>query len=237
MPIIVTSYWKVREMAKKDKKTKAVACKVCAHKHRIEIETALVIHSKTSRAVEKMIKDHHWEPVSYVTLLKHMQEHVDPKRELVLAYLEDKRRIIEAQDDLIDIGDDPEIDEQAIMLNSLRHLDASIIESSVLIQQASKAMREQLALRVETIDEAKTGKTAKASRIVGVDRQPSDKKKAYVPLQGVLVQLYKAAAEELRQTTKTKIEILGIDADGRQAKSMETLVDLVMADHQRKINE
>lgn len=210
-------------MAKKKDKHKD-PCKVCNHEHVIEIETAMLIEKKSSREVEQMIIDEGWEKVSYVTLLKHMKDHVDEKRELILKYLYEKKAIIEAQ---VELGEDAEVDEQSIRLGALKNLDRSIYEANILVRQASQAIQEQLALRVETADEAK-GKYGK-SKVVGVDRKESDKKKAFVPLQSSLVQLYKVASEELRQTTKTKIEMLGIDSESRKATSMETLVDIVMA--------
>lgn len=220
------------KMAKNVKKsTKGTACKVCNHAHLVEIETALLIDGKPSREVEQMIKDKGWEPVSYVTLLTHMKEHVDAKRELVLKYLDEKRKILQGE---LTIEEDPEKDEMAVRLNELRRLDRSIQEADILVRQASKALQEQLALRVETESEAK-GK-GKQSNVVGTDRKPADKKKAYVPLQTALVGLYKSASEELRQTVKTKMEVLGIDSEGKKATSMETLVDLILEKAPEKEN-
>lgn len=213
-------------MAKKLKtKTKGTQCKVCNHAHLVEIETALLIEGKPSREVEQMIKDNNWEPVSYVTLLTHMKEHVDAKRELVLKYLHEKRQILDGQ---LTVQEDPEKNEMELRLNELKKLDRSIFEAEILVHQASKALQEQLALRVETEAEAKLKPGSNKSKVVGVDRKEADKKKAYVPVQSVLVQLYKNASEELRQTVKTKLDVLGIDSESKKANSMETLVDLIL---------
>lgn len=207
-----------RKINKKSVKKVASSCKVCKHEHIVEIETALVVHNKPSREVEKMIKDNGWEPVSYVTLLTHLKEHVDTKRELVLKYLEEKKQILERE---LAPADDPEVDELSIRLSALKKLDSSIFEANALLVQSSKALQEQLALRVETPD--KYGNKTKSSA-----RGETDKKRAYVPIQRDLVALYKNASEELRMTIKQKLEALGVDSDSRNADSITSLVDLVI---------
>lgn len=212
-------------MAKQKTKAKLNAnCKVCNHKHRVEIETALLIDGKASREVEQMLKDNNWETVSYPILLRHMKEHVDERQELIIRYLNEKRILMEGA---IAMGEDPEIDEMSIRLSSLKHMDKSIQEASILVKQSAKALREQLALRVESPDEIK-GKKKTGGQVVGVDRKQADAKKAYVPIQSALIQLYKASSEELRQTIKTKIDTLGIDNESKRTDKMATLVDLIM---------
>jgi len=213
-------------MAKKAKKTKQLnskgTCKVCNHSMVLEIEMAMLAEKKSSREVAKMVLDAGGESVSYLTILTHMQRCVDEKRELIVKYLYEKRCLIESR--IQEINDNYEIDEQAIQLAALKNLDASIFEASILIRQSSKALQEQLALRVIQNDDNKDEKV----KVLGVDRQPADLKKSYVPVQQTLVTLYKAASEELRQTTKAKIEILGIDAESRKSSSIESLVDILL---------
>lgn len=210
-------------MAKKNSKIKNTTCKVCRHEHIVEIETALVINKLPSREVEQMIKDNGWEPVSYVTLLSHVRDHVDTRRELILRYLDEKRQML---DNALSVEDDPETDEMMVRLNELKKLDQSIHEATILLKQSSKALQEQLALRVESKD--KNGKTKSGSTVVGTDRKAATEKRAYVPIQRDLISLYKGASEELRMTIKTKLDTLGIDADSKKADSMETLVDLIL---------
>lgn len=211
-------------MAKQSSKRDA-HCKVCNHDHVLDIEMMFLVQKLTSREVEAEIKRNGWKPfISYVTLLKHMREHVDDKRELFIKYVAGRQDIA----DTIEQAKLEGLDEQAIQLQALRLLDTSIMESSILQKMSSEAIQEQLSLRVETEAEAKKpGKPVQ--KVVGRDRKDPDKKRAYVPLQQVLVQLYKASAEEMRQTVKTKMDILGVDAQSRSAKAVETLADVVMA--------
>ena len=198
-------------------------CKVCRHEHIVEIETAMLIHKLPSREVEKMIKDNGWEEVSYPTILNHMNKHVDSRRELILRYLEEKRQIL---DNALTIEEDPETDEMMVRLNELKKLDSSIHEAMILVQQSSKALQEQLALRIEHPD--KKNKTKTGNKLTGVDGKDPDRRRTYVPIQRDLISLYKGASEELRMTIKTKMDTLGIDAESRKANNMETLVDLIM---------
>lgn len=197
-------------------------CKVCRHEHRLEIETAMLVECKSSRETEKMIKDNGWEEVSYATILNHMNNHMDAKRELIVKYLYEKKQLLEGNMTM----EDPEVDEMQVRLNELRRLDASIQEASILVRQSSKVLQEQLSIRVEQPD--KNNKTKSGAKVTGPDGKDPDRKRFYVPIQRDLVALYKSASEELRMSMKTKLDLLGIDANSRKADSMETLVDLIM---------
>ena len=198
-------------------------CKVCKHEHIVEIETAMIIKKMPSREVEKMIDDNGWEPISYPTILNHMKNHVDSKRELILRYLDEKRQIL---DNALSVDDDPETDEMIVRLNELKKLDVSIQEAMILVRQSSKALQEQLSLRVQHPD--KNNKTKTGNKLTGSDGKDPDTRRSYVPIQRDLIALYKGSSEELRMTIKTKMDTLGIDAESRKASNIETLVDLII---------
>lgn len=224
----------------KGNKEKVSGCIVCSHPHLIEIETASIMKQMSGRAIEAMINENGWPPVSYVTILKHMNNHIDDRRILFIKYLYEKNNIAISDEErkMLEQGE-YEINETAVRLAALNKLDPAIIEASILLKASSAAIQEQLALRVETGKEAKAGDTRNAtkvkngSRVVGVDRKPADKEKAYVPLQGQLVTLYKSSSEELRQLIKTKIDILGSQSNYKEAATQETLVDLLVSERQK----
>lgn len=220
-------------MAKKST-TGRGACKVCNHPHILEIETASIIDLKSSRQIAEMILENGWEPVSYVTIVKHLNEHITDKRRLVIAYLDQKRKILEGELSINE--EDIEKNEFEIRLGSLQRLDKSESIASILVEQAGKALMEQLSLRDEIQDgpkknpNSRRGRPPKKIKTVGVDRKPADIRKGYVPLQKDLIMLYKNASEELRQTIREKLNVLGIDSNSKAADNTASLVDLIMAD-------
>lgn len=210
---------------KKVVKDKNLTCKVCRHDHVLEIETAMLIEKLPSREVSKMLEDNGWEPVSYPTILSHMKNHVDGKRELTVRYLDDRRRLLEgANED----GENPEVDEMAVRLKELKNLDMSIHEARILLKMSSKELQNQMSLRLQ--HPLKNGKTKSGKKVTGSDGNDPDVKHSYVPVQRDLISLYKGASEELRKTIETKLTTLGIDAASRTADNMESLLDIILQD-------
>lgn len=210
-------------MAKRGRKKTDGTCIVCHNKYRAEIEIMMLIENKTSREVEKAIKENGWGHASYVTLLKHMREHVDVKREVTLHYLNEKKQLLE------DAGkkenDSPGMDELQVKLSALGKLDRSISDAEALRRGAAILLQEQLKTRIET---GANGKTKNGGKVVGVDRRKADNEHSYAPIQDSAVRLYKVASEEMRQNIDTKMRTLGLDVNTREQDRTQTLVDIIL---------
>jgi hypothetical protein len=195
-------------------KGKKKSCKVCESQNRLEIEIWKLVDGLSPRPIEDKLYEEKGEEISHATINTHFRDHVDKKRELTVKYMAHKRAI--ADGTAID-----DSDETGIKLKELNRLDDSIGEAHILVQAASREIRNQLKMKI-----AKTTTSVKGSKIKLSDENGN--LVTYTPLQQVLVQLYKTASEELRQSVKTKMEILGVDSASRAVDTQSTLVDLIM---------
>ena len=189
-------------------------CKVCNHSLRLEIEILRITENKTWREIQDYVSDNTPdEPLSHSTIARHFEKHVDTKREVQIRYLAEKRKIANGEEP------DPQ-DEVGVKLKELRHLDSSIKEAHDLVKAAGMEVRRQLSIRIPKQVKLKDGDGKDTGKVMQYDK---------VEVSHAVVQLYKSASEELRQTAKTKMELLGIDNKTKNTNdAVSTLVDAIM---------
>lgn len=201
------------------------ACKLCNHVMRDKVETAKICYGKSIYSLRDMIVAECPDDVmSTESIRRHFDRHVDEKREIQVRYLEEKR--LNQATSALDVT--PELN---IKLVELRHLDKTICESSELCSAAALELKRQLAIKVPKyatlkdengapieITDPKTGKTY--AKQFAYDK---------VEVSHSVVQLFKSAAEEVRQASKAKREILGMDAKTKTADAMTTLADALIS--------
>lgn len=186
-------------------------CKICNHPDRLHIEKLKFVDEYSLREIESEMKQRNpGESFCISTLARHFK-HVDSKREIQVKYITSKSKD--------EIEADLNMSEVDMQVNEVKRLDVSIQESSLMLKASAKELRRQLNIRVP-----------KYVTEYGPDGKPKKKKFKYekVDVSHSVVQLFKIASEEIRQTTKTKNEILGIDSKSKGVEAAGTLVDLLL---------
>lgn len=201
------------------------SCKLCNHVMRDKIETAKICYGKGFTALRDMlVAETPEEPISTESLRRHFDRHVDEKREIQIRYLEEKR--LNKDTDAMNIT--PELN---IKLVELRHLDKTIQESSDLCSAAALELKRQLAIRIPKYAPLKNPDGTPHMVKVPSTGEWINGSFAYdkVEVSHSVVQLFKGAAEEVRQASKAKREILGMTAEVKAADAMTTLADALIS--------
>ena len=188
-------------------------CKVCLHDLRLEIETWRVVDELSfDDIVDKLKTVSPDVTISKATLSRHFEKHMDAKREVQIRYISDRKK----QNDELD----PNVcSEVGVKLRELKHLDNSIKEANDLVSAAALEIKRQLKIKIPRQVRIKDDKGKETGEVYKYDK---------VEVSHSVVALYKGASEELRQSAKTKMEILGIDAKAKQTDAVTTLVDVLM---------
>lgn len=201
------------------KKAEEATCKLCNHEYRIEIETKIIVEEKSYREVYIWLNDISKKlSISRATMSRHMRNHVDAKREVQIRYLADRAKL----KDEVTEGVSSEVSEK---LSTLKKLDRSINEANELVVAASHELKRQLKIKIPRQIKIKDDKGKDTGKVFKYDK---------VEVSHSVVQLFKGAAEELRQTSKTKMEILGIDAKTKATDSIATLVDMIVSESEEE---
>ena len=202
-----------------------VACKLCKHPMRDEMETQKIIYGKSATFIRDAIKARMPDNcMSVESVRRHFDRHVDEKREVQIRYMEEKR--LNEETSSVDIS--PELN---IKLVELRHLDKTIHESSELAQAAALELKRQLKIRIPKYAIVKNKDGSRRRHPDPNTGEYVDEVFCYdkVEVSHSLVQLFKTAAEEVRQGSKAKREILGMDAKTKGADAITTLADVLLA--------
>ena len=189
------------------------SCKLCNHDLCIEIETLKIVEGKSYRQLVKYIETvSHENKVSLSTIQRHFEKHVDNKREVQVRYLAERKKIVEETE----AGVSSEV---GVKLKELKHLDASIKEAHFLVCAAALEIRRELGIKIPRCARIKDERGKDTGEVKRYDK---------VEVSHSVVQLYKGASEELRQSAKAKMEILGFDSKTKQADAVTTLVNVLM---------
>lgn len=190
------------------------ACKVCNHEMKDEIEIQKICYKKSYNFIRDMIVKHDPEGVmSTEAIRRHFDRHVDDKREIQIRYMEEKR----LNEDTSKYDVSPEMN---VRLIELRNLDKTINESTELAMAASLELKRQLQIKVPKHAKIKNEFGEDTGKVFLYDK---------VEVSHSVVQLFKAAAEEVRQASKAKREILGMDAKVKAADAVTTLADMLIS--------
>lgn len=205
--------------------TKVNACKLCNHIMRDEIEIQRICYGKGYPKLRDIIvakcPD---DAMSIESIRRHFDRHVDEKREIQIRYMEEKR--LNQDTNPLDVS--PELN---IKLVELRHLDKVIAESSELTSAAALELKRQLSIKVPKYVLLRN---PNGTKHMVKDPQTGDYIQGTfnydkVEVSHSVVQLFKSAAEEVRQSSKAKREILGMDAKVKAADAMTTLADALVS--------
>jgi len=183
------------------------SCKCCNHAKVDEIDRLRIIEKYTYEDIAHWIrKDDPDERINTASVQRHFSKHVTLERELQIKYKEEQRKKAKSGKE--------KSDEVKIKLVELKHLDDSIAKASELL--------EAVALEIMRCMELKIPRYVKR-----VDDEGNVINKIFryeeVKLSKSLVDLYKATSEEIRQSSKAKREILGMDASQKQKEEDKVL--------------
>jgi hypothetical protein len=186
-------------------------CKLCNHRLRLEIEIQKLVLGRSLRDLEEYAKTNDFD-ISYVAIKRHFDNHMDEKREVQVRYIAEKRRNEE-----MGINGD----EVGVKLKELKNLDAAIHESTELMKAASLELKRQLNIKIPRQFKMKDENGKDTGKILTYDK---------VEVSHSVVQLFKGAAEEIRQSAKAKMEILGIDKKSKRESenNSDSIVEAIM---------
>jgi hypothetical protein len=185
-------------------------CKLCRSHLRMDIETQRLLNAMSYRDLEDYCKDRDLN-ISYGAIKRHMDDHVDKKREVQVKYLATQRS-----------GNtvDGENEEVSTKLKELINIDMAIREATQLMSMASQEIKRQLNVKLQRVHVVKDDQ----GKVTG-DKVIYDT----VNVQHSIVQLFKGATEEIRQCAKSKMDILGFDKKSGNKKddALDTIVDAI----------
>ena len=190
------------------------ACKVCNHEMRDEIEIQKIVYKMSFNKLRDLVAARDPEGVmSTESMRRHFERHVDEKREIQVRYMEEKR----LNEDTSKYDLSPEMN---VRLIELRNLDKTINESTELAMAARLELKRQLSIRVPKFTKIKDRNGEDTGEVFLYDK---------VEVSHSVVQLFKASAEEVRQASKAKREILGMDSKVKAADAVTTLADMLIS--------
>lgn len=181
-------------------------CKICNSPIRLEIEIQHFVRGRSLRDIEEYAVSHDLD-VSYQILRRHFMKHVDEKREVQVRYIARKE-------------DGKQSDEVSVKLRELDNLDACIKEATDLMRAAAMEIKRQLKIMIPRQVKIKDDKGKETGKVMEYTK---------TEVSHSIVTLFKGSAEEIRQSAKTKMEILGIDKKKADTKdAVDTLVEAMM---------